>query len=1174
MSASNPFKDLESNDSQIVDEFKCRYKEQFNATKETWVLNLIYDYYLATDSLRAVDVIVAIKEPHDKYFFDRSWEGVRSNNKLPHLTLLGYVVRKRPIWLFGISEHPLFKELIRLLKTETDIVTLVSALLIINILLPIIPALLAPHLQDMFVAFSKLAAVNTNNTNSNYYHEAQLVHLQISLYTLFHRLYGMFPCNFLTYLRKTYSPSQSSFPVFSHTVKPMLDTVRVNPLLISATDSWEIQPDRWKNVEPHDVIISCAKLLMNGNPPTEPNISMHEPKSSFSFKDILEGLKVTGKKTVADYCNELSKKSGDAALWSPSVRHLNSMQLIESTPTRIPSTPITRAFEVSSPYSDHEGSSPPEAAIEATPESTPIRSYTVPMTDRSYPSSPIKKEVLSFRKSAPEIKPNFTLSSSSKVNQLINDRQQVTSDESVIELKPVGPAKNDLSHHRSPENYFMLAGEKVSSPPPECSLNNALADEKPSNGSFAHLDQVVSDRVENFMKGTRVDNMVDHDVNIVHAVSVDDFEGCVIENSESPCSSGGLHMPDSRSLHNFVKEIRRIRHHSQCHSESGNFSTGTSPQDIPGSFNDAKVRRTHSCPEIKKNSPSTIFASTSLNKPPRQPVPEENEDNDDTIVSSSEMETNGNDTSVNAVAVTETKYEKICSSSQTEDIQPLHFPYEHLFLDVFPPLHPTCSADHISPTESENSFEEKSTIYEKVCSPSKILQKFIEAAIQCHTDKMSKSAFQPYDAKFLANQLKLMSIQLQFEEHRREIHAERNRRLLGRSRRNKTLEEYNNALKDQVSLLQLELEKSSADMSKLVTQKELQIEHEQKAGAYYREKFEKLQTDYKDISDKCQEIEAQLRDERKINTYNTKMINESKASLIDVTNELKTCQKEAKTARELRTTVARLQAEILKAGEMIIRLRRRLIDFAGITSGEAQEELKNAARTEELKKLKHSLEIQSTSLDVTNNLIDHLRNELEDRENIIEELKNDFGESRKKQEIELRELKQKYEKLKKSYYDTVDRTKELEYKLDRAKCVSKFVTPVETKSIIESGDIRRSTRRPTNRSEETVDKSKLRFDEVGSIFHSSAENNASDSSPTKIKSQPKNVASSVAVLDNGASSQSIGVVGDTATSNPDLNLPTTKKKGRKECAESGQLKSMSTTSDLETPFPCQKRSSQ
>lgn len=54
----------------------------------------------------------------------------------------------------------------------------------------------------------------------------------------------------------------------------------------------------------------------------------------------------------------------------------------------------------------------------------------------------------------------------------------------------------------------------------------------------------------------------------------------------------------------------------------------------------------------------------------------------------------------------------------------------------------------------------------------------------------------------MANQLKLMSVQLQFEEHRREIHAERNRRLLGRSRRNKTLEEYNSAL---VRVFQIEI---------------------------------------------------------------------------------------------------------------------------------------------------------------------------------------------------------------------------------------------------------------------------------------------------------------------------------------------------------------------------------
>lgn len=37
-------------------------------------------------------------------------------------------------------------------------------------------------------------------------------------------------------------------------------------------------------------------------------------------------------------------------------------------------------------------------------------------------------------------------------------------------------------------------------------------------------------------------------------------------------------------------------------------------------------------------------------------------------------------------------------------------------------------------------------------------------------------------------------LHLQFEKHRREVHAERNRRLLGKSRNNRALEEHNSAL--------------------------------------------------------------------------------------------------------------------------------------------------------------------------------------------------------------------------------------------------------------------------------------------------------------------------------------------------------------------------------------------
>jgi hypothetical protein len=82
------------------------------------------------------------------------------------------------------------------------------------------------------------------------------------------------------------------------------------------------------------------------------------------------------------------------------------------------------------------------------------------------------------------------------------------------------------------------------------------------------------------------------------------------------------------------------------------------------------------------------------------------------------------------------KIETICSATQTEEIQPFHFPYEHLFLDVFPPLLPNSPNDPVSPTESDNSIDERQTsVYEKMYAPSKLLRKYIDAAVHCHSEK-------------------------------------------------------------------------------------------------------------------------------------------------------------------------------------------------------------------------------------------------------------------------------------------------------------------------------------------------------------------------------------------------------------------------------------------------------
>lgn len=69
---------------------------------------------------------------------------------------------------------------------------------------------------------------------------------------------------------------------------------------------------------------------------------------------------------------------------------------------------------------------------------------------------------------------------------------------------------------------------------------------------------------------------------------------------------------------------------------------------------------------------------------------------------------------------------------------------------------------------------------------------------------------------------------------------------------------------------------------------------------------------------------------------------------MDITNELKITQKEAKAAKDLRSTVAEYQTEILKAGEMIIRYRCRQADFIKTTPESTQQDLIHSAYVEEV----------------------------------------------------------------------------------------------------------------------------------------------------------------------------------------------------------------------------------
>lgn len=54
----------------------------------------------------------------------------------------------------------------------------------------------------------------------------------------------MYPCNFISYLKQQYI-QRDQLATFTHTIRPMLDSVRMHPLLVTASKDAEISATRY-----------------------------------------------------------------------------------------------------------------------------------------------------------------------------------------------------------------------------------------------------------------------------------------------------------------------------------------------------------------------------------------------------------------------------------------------------------------------------------------------------------------------------------------------------------------------------------------------------------------------------------------------------------------------------------------------------------------------------------------------------------------------------------------------------------------------------------------------------------------------------------------------------------------------------------------------------------------
>ena len=91
--------------------------------REPWLVGHLYDHYTSTHSSRSLELILSVRDPHEKFLFDRIAEAIKQGgaNRLDGFSVIGYLVRKQPPWLYRVTQHSVMKEWFKVLKVRPEI---------------------------------------------------------------------------------------------------------------------------------------------------------------------------------------------------------------------------------------------------------------------------------------------------------------------------------------------------------------------------------------------------------------------------------------------------------------------------------------------------------------------------------------------------------------------------------------------------------------------------------------------------------------------------------------------------------------------------------------------------------------------------------------------------------------------------------------------------------------------------------------------------------------------------------------------------------------------------------------------------------------------------------------------------------------------------------------------
>uniref|UniRef100_K1PLX0 Hamartin n=1 Tax=Magallana gigas TaxID=29159 RepID=K1PLX0_MAGGI len=955
---------LESNQLKTVDEITEEIQQHLSAVKEAWLINSLVDYFYIAQTDRVIDILTSVREPHDKHLVEKLAEGIKNDkHQLLAMKLLLHVVCKQPMWVHKLIKPPIFPALIKCLKTDTDIPLLMTGVMVITILLPAIPSLVGKYLPDIFDIFGHLVSFNIRKPSNA--PDIFLLHLQVALYGLFHRLYGMFPYTFLTYLRHHYSKKDNA-AAYEESIKPMLERVRLHPHLISETREKEMDGKRWKSLEDHDVIVLCAKMSIDQIEGTWEEMSCPVVSSSYRSIMSVEGGRKTstsdGKKSRSSISSppQLSPPviSQDLiSYWSPSL----SVGL-STPPSSQRTTPATSVLEnsLASLHQAIPGTSA-NTSTTATPRATP------PITSeddknkgrlKTYREMHVKKLSLS-NKSLPGSADGKSGSSSVPPSPL---RAEFTTEppRGIFKSLPVKQAARELQ--------FDPGSRRRSLGTPDLSSENFHDSSLTGEGSLRDVEgeksQVHVDLMESYSR--------DAIIKIQTAEEVDTEDQEVSDITKNPVPP---QFQTAESVAKFMRSVNRIRFNSMSNEV----------ESFLAQEKFCSKRNSRSCPNLDKmavaeeeaedqmsRSVSTTFKQSSVvNLPKVGGI----KDSERTSTPNTEADTTkATNVTINLTSnvVNNIACQKVDAGSgeRERDIISL---LKSVLVPTKVAVCQRCSAQCLT-NESPNKSELPIPVFETF-SPPELLDRHLQMGGEIHAKQLSKIPLTNQDSinwthfggmppadevNILRGQIFMMKNQILYERNKRELHAKRNRRLLRKITTANALEEQTKAQAEQIQLMNTEIQ--NLTLSCLNELDELRSAKTEMNTLLIRQR-----EDQDALKAKLQNKEAELFKEQRINQH---------------------LKEQVQMTQRLKEQVLQLHKELLLMGELQGKYETKLHVIRNSHHSKPEQENMIATLRAENKALKEKMKTNTLNLDgfgkKLQDMEEHLQNKaVEDKYNSV-----------------------------------------------------------------------------------------------------------------------------------------------------------------------------------------------